>query len=452
MIRKTDGHIGHEHLYAPKGGACGRSGVRRLSRAALIAAGMMMSGSIGANAATFTSLYKFKGAADGAAPYGELVPDSKGILYGTTAFGGALGRGTVFSLTHVNGNVWKHKVLYSFQGEPDGANPYAGVIIDPKTGVLFGTTGSGGVNNANCSGCGTVFKLTPNAAKTVWTETVLYRFKGGANDGSLPQARLLLKSNGVLYGTTTSGGPKQFGTAFSLTPKGALYVETIIHKFTGGADGGVTPNAGLIFDKVGGALLGIASRGGTATGQCSQDGRGCGSVFRLTFTAMGWALQTIYKFKASNDGMEPSGPLAFIGNYLYGSTRLGGLHGQGSVFKLTPHNAAHTLWSGGLIYSFKAGIDGKGPMGVTANTNGHLFGLTEGGGNAGGAVFGGTLYELTPPASGVLWTETVRHRFTGGADGADSQGTLLLNGGVFYGTGNDGGDASSSGTFFKYLP
>jgi hypothetical protein len=59
---------------------------------------------------------------------------------------------------------------------------------------------------------------------------------------------------------------------------------------------------------------------------------------------------------------------------------------------------------------------------------------------------------LTPPATGVLWTETVRHRFTGGADGADSQGTLLRRGAIFYGTGNDGGDASSSGTFFKYVP
>jgi hypothetical protein len=106
-----------------------------------------------------------------------------------------------------------------------------------------------------------------------------------------------------------------------------------------------------------------------------------------------------------------------------------------------------------LIYSFKTvATDGKGPMGVTAHTNGHLFGLTERGGNAGGAVFGGTLYELTPPATGVLWTETVRHRFTGGADGADSQGTLLRRGAIFYGTGNDGGDASSSGTFFKYVP
>lgn len=450
MTCEARGQSTDEHRRTP---VCGARNLRRLFVAALIGAGVLFVGNAGANAATFTSLYRFKGGIDGAAPYGALVSDSNGVFYGTTAFGGKFGKGTVFSLTHVSGNVWTHKVIYNFNVAPDGANPYAGVIIDPNTGALFGTTGAGGVSNANCSGCGTVFKLTPNAGKTAWTEQVLYRFKGGLNDGALPMARLLRNGSGVLFGTTSSGGgTKNFGTVFSLTPSGANYTEAVLHKFSGGPDGGVVPTAGLIFDTVGGALLGTATRGGIATGQCSQDGRGCGSVFRLTHSAMGWGIQTLYRFKATNDGMEPSGPLVFIGNNLYGSTRLGGLHGQGSSFKLTPSNAAHTLWTENLIYSFKAGTDGKGPMGVTANTNGHLFGLTEGGGNAGGAVFGGTLFELTPPATGALWTETVRHRFTGGVDGADPQGTLMLRAGVFYGEGNDGGDASSSGSFFKYVP
>jgi uncharacterized repeat protein (TIGR03803 family) len=428
------------------------SALRKLSLAAFFAAGILPHTGTGAHAASFVSLYDFKGGNDGAAPYGALVADKNGVLYGTTAFGGKFGSGTVFSLTHASGNMWTHKVIYNFTGGSDGAYPMAGVIVDPANGALYGTASSGGLSNSNCSGCGTVFKLAPNAKKTGWVIKVIYSFKGGNKDGSLPLARLLMDSKGVFYGTASTGGPKRFGAVFGLTPKSkGAYAYAILHFFSGGADGG-TPNAGLIFDTVGGALLGTTSKEGTKSGQCSQDGRGCGTFFRLTKSGNKWSQSFIYRFKGKKDGMEPSGPLVFIGKNLYGTTRLGGTGGQGSVFTIMPGNASHTAWTEQLLYSFKAGTDGKGPMGVIAHTNNHLFGLTESGGNAGGPVHGGTLFELIPSKKGNSWTEVVRHRFTGGADGADPQGTLLLDAGVLYGTGNDGGNGSDSGSFFKYLP
>jgi uncharacterized repeat protein (TIGR03803 family) len=169
-------------------------------------------------------------------------------------------------------------------------------------------------------------------------------------------------------------------------------------------------------------------------------------------TSVPWSKLTLRTFlgQSKTDGMEPIGQLVLSGNTLYGATRLGGAHGQGSVFRMVAKNTAHTSWSEGVIYSFNAGLDGKGPQGVTLRS-GHLFGLTEGGGDAGGPVFGGTLFELLP--SGTGFVERIRHRFTGGTDGSTPQGTLMLSKtGTLFGLTYEGGGASSSGAFFQYVP
>ena len=95
-------------------------------------------------------LYSFTGGADGGRPYGGVIRDSAGNLYGTTYSGGAFGDGAVYKVDS-SGN---QTVLYSFKGS-DGANPLAGVIRD-AAGNLYGTTSSGGARNA-----GVVFKLKP---------------------------------------------------------------------------------------------------------------------------------------------------------------------------------------------------------------------------------------------------------------------------------------------------
>jgi uncharacterized repeat protein (TIGR03803 family) len=417
---------------------------QHVSLAAFVVASVFAAGSISAQAATFATDYKFLGGNDGASPHGGLVADGDGVLYGTTANGGPTFAGTVYSLTKKPAGGWTHKVIYTFKGAPDGAGPSVGLTVDPASGALFGVTQNGGASAAGIMENGIVFKLTPNPMKTKWTETVIHRFK--FSDGSHPTGRLLLDKDGALYGMAQFGGTKSFGTVFSLKPNpaGTAYKFTLLHSFAGGAEGG-KPNGGLIFDTVGGALLGTTGFEGTKTGQCSQDSRGCGTVFRITKSG---TFKSIYRFKGANDGMEPTGELVLLGNNLYGATRRGGTKFQGSVFKLKPSNAVHTVWTESLIYSFKAGNDGKGPMGVTARPNGQLYGATEGGGAAGE----GTLFKLTPPLSGDVWTETVLHRFTGGADGGEPQGTLLLEGAKFYGTTSVGGGASGSGSVFETTP
>jgi uncharacterized repeat protein (TIGR03803 family) len=159
--------------------------------------------------------------ADGKYPSGELVFDQKGNLYGTASGGPNHGRyceangcGVVFKLTPEG----KETVLYSFcaqNGCTDGANPAAGVIRDQE-GNLYGTTFQGGAhNNDFCSsGCGVVFKLSPEGK-----ETVLYRFCAHNNclDGANPYG-VVFDQKGNLYGTTFEGGAHNYGAVFKLTP------------------------------------------------------------------------------------------------------------------------------------------------------------------------------------------------------------------------------------------
>ncbi len=156
-------------------------------------------------------LYTFQGGADGLGPFGGVIMDSDGNLYGTTGFGGANTGGVVFKIPAGGGS---ESVLYSFRGGSDGAGPVAGVVMDAN-GNLYGTTEIGGGSGKGCkhiqfgAGCGTVFELTPDGK-----ETVLYSFY--RKRGQLPRAPLLLGKNGALYGTTTIGGKYKDGVVFEV--------------------------------------------------------------------------------------------------------------------------------------------------------------------------------------------------------------------------------------------
>jgi uncharacterized repeat protein (TIGR03803 family) len=191
---------------------------------------------------TETVLYSFTGGADGGFPLGGLIRDSAGNLYGTTNGGGASSAGVVFKID-VSGT---ETVLYSFTGGVDGGFPLAGVIRDPA-GNLYGTTNGGGASSA-----GVVFKVD-----TSGNETALYSFTGGA-DGGFPLWVVLARdSAGNLFGTTAGGGTAGVGVVFKVNPAGQ---ETVLHSFTGGADGG-TPYAGVILGPEG-KLYGTTAFGG----------------------------------------------------------------------------------------------------------------------------------------------------------------------------------------------
>lgn len=156
------------------------------------------------------TLYSFRGSRlkDGASPFGSLIMDKKGNLYGTTYAGGVDGYGTIFELT----TAGVEKVLYSFAGQPDAGNPVGRLLLDTK-GDLYGTTSFGGK-----FGVGAVFELSASGK-----ETLVYSFTGGA-DGASPFDGLVMDAAGNLYGTTEIGGnfgtscPEGCGVVFKVAP------------------------------------------------------------------------------------------------------------------------------------------------------------------------------------------------------------------------------------------
>jgi uncharacterized repeat protein (TIGR03803 family) len=139
---------------------------------------------------------------DGAFPFAGLLLVGN-TLYGTSAFGGVYGNGSVFAI-NTNGTGFFTN-LYSFTGGADGAAPEGEVII--AGGTLYGTTTGGGT-----SGDGVIYAINTNGTGF----NTLYSFTGG-NDGSTPKGALTLGGN-VLYGATTSGGlGANAGAIFSYT-------------------------------------------------------------------------------------------------------------------------------------------------------------------------------------------------------------------------------------------
>jgi uncharacterized repeat protein (TIGR03803 family) len=172
--------------------------------------------------------------------YGGSVADSNGVLYGAAFelydyFGGA-----VYSLIPPTsaGGAWTGYTLHEFTTTGDGNGPLGGLAIGSK-GVLYGTTFYGGTSTACMNGCGTVFSVTPSSSGTSGTEALLYSFTGGM-DGSGPQATLAISHDGTLYGTTEGGGNPVGGTVFSLTPpaqEGGAWTYKLLYSFNGTTNG-----------------------------------------------------------------------------------------------------------------------------------------------------------------------------------------------------------------------
>lgn len=203
----------------------------------------------------FNVIHTFTGGSDGAnASAGRLIFDQAGNLYGVTTVGGANGKGVVFEMTQANG-AWTLTPLYAFKDQPDGALPYGGVIFD-KAGNLYGTTYYAGIHD-----WGTVYKLTH--AKGSWKETVVYSFKG-TSDGGAPISTLVSDSAGNLYGTTSAGGTNcDCGEIFKLSPNpNGTWTESIPYRFPGSPGAGFSYN-GMVADTAGN-FYGATTHGGAA--------------------------------------------------------------------------------------------------------------------------------------------------------------------------------------------
>ncbi len=227
--RVTVDHAGNIYGMAPTGGAYGLGTIYKIRQ-----------GSHGAPA--FKVIHAFTGGADGATGSAGRMVIRDGHLYGAATAGGTYGSGVVFELTPRGRGEWDFSTIYSFRGQPDGSFPYGALLFD-ALGNIYGTTYYGGAN-----GIGSVYQLSPQAMGE-WNESVLYSFQEGS-DGNSPISNLVFDNAGNLYGTTSEGGLGS-GTIFKLSPVGnGSWTETVVHAFEGPPDGGFSYN-GMVVDAFG---------------------------------------------------------------------------------------------------------------------------------------------------------------------------------------------------------
>jgi uncharacterized repeat protein (TIGR03803 family) len=375
-----------------------------------------------AQAATFQTLYSFTGGADGAAPFGRMVFNVKtGMLYGTTVSGGS-GGGTVFQF---NPATLVLTTIYSFTlGGVTGSNPQTPLILSKK-GVLYGVTTAGG-GSANCAyGCGTIFKLDP----TTRVLTTLYRFSG-QSDGGLPEGRPVFDATqSTLYGTTVTGGDfvdctTGCGTIYKLVLAGKVF--STLHAFRSIPDDGADSTAGMVADSSG-IFYGTATSGGPF---------GSGIVFTLDPVTSAYTVLHGFDYNVDGNGLDSE--LLLKNGLLYGVTRSGGptSGAYGTIFSMDPATGATTT-----LYNFMDGNDGVFPAGgLVSGPKGLLYG-TAAQGNTSGA---GALFSLKPSNNKFV----VEYDFTAGADGAlPDTGLVAGPGGVLYGVTSYG-----NGTIFKLTP
>lgn len=346
-----------------------------------------------AHAQSFSVLYNFGSkSGDPANPSfsGIVVQGRDGNLYSTTDSGGANSAGAIFRITPT-GTL---KVLYSFTGGSDGANPSSGLTLGTD-GNFYGTTLGGGANFD-----GTVFKITPSG-----TITVLHSFN--CTDGCEPVAGLIQGTDGKFYGTTFAAD----GTVFKISSAGAF---NTIHTFNFVDGGG--PNAVLVQGSDGN-FYGTTDSGGMF---------GFGTVFRIT---SGGTFTQLHSFDCTVGCVPVDGLVQGTDGAFYGTTREGGANSDGTVFKITAGGTLTTLHNFG-------GADGAAPFGgLVQATDGNFYGTT----SSGGTLNQGTIFRISPKGS-----YSVLYNFDGTTGSTPYVTPFQHTNGIVYGDTDLGGSGNVS--------
>jgi uncharacterized repeat protein (TIGR03803 family) len=411
-----------------------------------------------------TILHNFNNNPDGKSPYGNLVL-SGNTLYGTAAWGGTNGNGTLFQ---INTDGSGFTVIRHFSS---GANNAAGVFTNGdgsalggglllSGGALYGTTGSGGTN-----GSGTVFQISTNGTGfTVIRHFAAASYYGGVwtnADGKDSSACLVLNGS-TLFGTAQNGGTNGHGTVFKLNTNGSGF--TVLHQFKKGAGtDGANPNAHLVLS--GNTLHGTTRNGGA---------NNCGTVFKINTNGTGFSLIWTFstaaydsgrRINTNSDGAIPAGGLTPSGNTLFGTTSAGACLGGGAVFKVNMDGTGFALLKnfpapmfdsaqGNYVY----GAEGWAPLGELLLSSNVLYGTTGNGGWSGtlsglgvgsGSVFrmntNGGDYAIIKGFSPVALDSSSNYT---NSDGAHPNGNLMLRGATLYGATLHGNPAGF-GTVFS---
>jgi uncharacterized repeat protein (TIGR03803 family) len=357
---------------------------------------------------------------EGSTPKAKLLV-SDNTLYGTAAFGGSGGYGTIFKMSP-DGTGFV--ILHSFEPivhytNSEGGMPYGGLTLSGDT--LYGEALLGGPSD-----CGTLFKLNTNGTGY----TVLYSFTG-RSDSSGPLGGLVQSGN-TLYGTTAwfggTGGYSQSGTVFALAADGSNF-KTIYHFSATMSEtnlDGSRPISGVIVS--GNTLYGTTQKGGI---------EGNGTVFALSTD--GSSFRVLHTFGAipNIDGANPASGVTSSGNTLYGTTQYGGSFGGGTIYKLSTNGSGFAT-----LYSFPSPLpsDVIGPSDLALIGN-SLYGTTE-----------RTIFKINTDGSGFTTLYSfvpVVGTYQTNLNGAFPWADMSVAGNLLYGTTSAGG-IWGNGTIFSF--
>ncbi len=330
-------------------------------------------------------------------------------VVGLTDNGGTTGYGVMFGMDTSDP---QYEVMHNFEPNcQDGRMPlYCSKLIQDQVNpnYFFGTAPSGGQYNR-----GIIFRID----STGTDYSILYEFRGYPTDGSGPTGELFQMGD-VLYGTTTNGGPIDYGTMFRINRDGTGYA--MLHAFTGGTNGYRPSYGGLAWD--GSYFYGTTMYGGSS---------GYGCIYRINMDGTGYT--HLYSLTSAN-GYYPYGTLAFDATYLYGVARNGGTN-YGTVFRIMKTGTGFQV-----LHTFASTADGRNPCAGLLLQGSVLYGTTYSGATG---MTGGTAFRIN--TDGTLYS--IIHSFTSAPGASVIYGGLCMVGGMLFGMSYQGG-MNSRGTIF----
>ncbi|MFM9839285.1 MAG: choice-of-anchor tandem repeat GloVer-containing protein [Cyclobacteriaceae bacterium] len=343
--------------------------------------------------AQYTKLLDFGSTANGTHPYSSPISDGT-FLYGMTSDGGLNGLGTIYKVKLDGTGFTK---LLDFDGT-NGRNPFGSLTLAGST--LVGMTRGGGAN-----GQGTIFKI--NSDGTGYTDLMDFAY---AASGGFPYGSLIFDGT-FLYGMTTQGGSKSYGTVFKILLDGTGYTKLL--EFDNTNNGGY-PYGSLISD--GTFLYGMTTLDGAFD---------YGTIFKIKTDGTGYA--KLRNFGGAADGKAPYGSLISDGTFLYGMTSQGGANNFGALFKIKPDGTSFTK-----LVDFDNSTKGAYPTGSLVSDGTFLYGTT----TSYGLNDRGTIFKVKTDGTGYakLFDNDV-----GINGGISSEGTLLIIGSTLYGAKSGGG-------------
>ncbi len=352
-------HFSDADGYAPEGTLCLASngklyGTTNVGGTASPAAGTLFSFDLATS--TYTKLVDFD-ISNGGFGWGGMIAHPDGKLYGATYGGGGSG-GSIFRLDPATDT---YTILHPLDQATEGGSINNRLSVGDD-GLLYGSGGTGGVNNA-----GTLFRFDPGTN----TFTLLYEFDGALN-GRTPYGGITDGGNGWFYGTTWEGGSDDEGILFKYAPSTNTFVKLI--DFTG--PNGQSPWSSPV--RLGTELYGTVTLGGAAGG---------GYVYHLDPATD--AITVLHAFNLL-DGGTLFGNVTGIGTTLYGAGSFGGTNYQGTVYAIDPLSGTLTT-----LHSFMDPSDGYSPRGDLVAAGTAIVGVEERAPEAG-------LHVMPNPADGAF--------------------------------------------------